>query len=1380
MATSNRDVKMTLSVDTLGEEGIKSLETEIRKLAKGAGEAAPEFERLADEVAQLSSQAGAVRGLEDLANEVERLGSEQQQAAAKAEELRTKLAQQRDTVTQAADRQRELAAALRDARNALTDTNADLQIARRGTDEAAKGTEAYERAITELIQRKAAEKKAVDDARAALTAANKELSEATAAQKRLTSQTESAEDALTKVGRAIEQQNKALAAGQDELRQYGLSTDDLATAQGELLQRLNASGTAARQQAEALRDAAETSARFAEIAQRNARIEAEAAAARVAAAQRDAEIDKQQEAILQQNLARREAVAQRRAALARETAAAEAAAAERAQAEDAARLREQYAAEEAASNRIIALKREAYARIAALARENAEKEAAAARQAAEALSNAFNTVGVRGAQAIQREIDEVRAAMELVRAKSGETGAAIAGAMRAGEERINALQRELRELTGQLTLADRAADLFRNSMGQIAVGNLIADGIASLVERVKELGRQFIAVNVQAETVSRALNAIYKDSQIAGQQFDFLRRTANNAGISISGIADSFVKFSAATQSSNIPLEQTNALFEAVARAGSTLGLSTERVQLALDALGQIASKGTVSMEELRQQLGDSLPGALSLTAKGLGITDAELIKLVESGRLASRDFFPALTKGLKDLQGTTDGLNQAWARFKNNLTLSAQEAGQAGGVDVLRGALAALNAVVTTLAGAFGALVSVFGLVGRAVGALSGALVTLTNPLSELNSIWNEFVRVNTLAGARIANSVGLLSDETRAIIEKNNALNQGNSVAQQVAQQQSALNELIRQSTANIAANDSGARAAAVAKALDANATLDLGAKYVQLGVAAAELQKQQESEIVVRGKAVKAAQEQGEALVQVAQLRNSEAATVSASLEANRLLVQAQADEARARQGLVEVLAVELAEKTRLAIAQDGNTEARKQELAAIEQKLGLARAEAESSQQELRNLQATASALRLKADVLRDNSLRVGEYRVALANANLELSRQAVQFAQGRISQEQYTKAVEAAARAAGLLKDAINDENRAAQAQIQIKAAQTQVRIAEINAKIEEARASEQIARLNGNEEAANRALTEQKRLGAEVARLSAQAKVEETNATIALLEKQLAEVEGSDDAAVAKRQEIELRILNERAKLAEAKAGEAVVRSLEAEYRAIITRNRAAAQSPRSAGGGGGGGGGGNPLVGGSGGRNDRLNQLFGIENNVGANGLVRDENGRTAEEVARLRQQGGPVDASYNFDVMRRLESGQGFTADELPALLNGLRVSQQNAALGNPGSVSLEGRQDDQRWIEVFRRAVEQAQADANRRGGPSNFGGRQLNPDGSFVNSGGQPLSGVGTGTGTRTITINLGGRSTQINVASDADASNLESIFRQLETAAGRGG
>ena len=165
------------------------------------------------------------------------------------------------------------------------------------------------------------------------------------------------------------------------------------------------------------------------------------------------------------------------------------------------------------------------------------------------------------------------------------TGGALAVAMTQGQTKVESLQREMRQLTGTMTTADKAANLLKNSMGQIAAGNVIADGIGYLINKVKELGLGFITTIADAEKLRRALNAIYKDSNLTAQQMEFLRSTAVGAGVAVGDLSAPFIKFAAATKSANIPLAETNALFAAVTRASGTLGLSGEQVGGMLEAL---------------------------------------------------------------------------------------------------------------------------------------------------------------------------------------------------------------------------------------------------------------------------------------------------------------------------------------------------------------------------------------------------------------------------------------------------------------------------------------------------------------------------------------------------------------------------------------------------------------------------------------------------------------------------------------------------------------------------------------------------------------------------------------------------------------------------
>lgn len=168
--------------------------------------------------------------------------------------------------------------------------------------------------------------------------------------------------------------------------------------------------------------------------------------------------------------------------------------------------------------------------------------------------------------------------------------------------------------------------------------------------------------------------------------------------------------------SANVPMAESNALFRAVTAASASLGLGAEATSGALNALGQMASKGTVSMEELRQQLGDRLPGALGLAAKGMGITEAQLIALVSSGGLATRDFIVPFTTALETMRGEVDGLTPAWGRFGTALTTIAQNAGDAGWVQILTVGLKGLAGVV-------GTVVMTFSLASEGVIFLSKAL---------------------------------------------------------------------------------------------------------------------------------------------------------------------------------------------------------------------------------------------------------------------------------------------------------------------------------------------------------------------------------------------------------------------------------------------------------------------------------------------------------------------------------------------------------------------------------------------------------------------------------------------------------------------------------
>jgi tape measure domain-containing protein len=178
-----------------------------------------------------------------------------------------------------------------------------------------------------------------------------------------------------------------------------------------------------------------------------------------------------------------------------------------------------------------------------------------------------------------------------------------------------------------------------------------------------------------------------------------LRRASEEYGVSLKSLTDNFGSFTAAATRANIPIAQQLGLFEQITKSSVALGLGNNDLKLIFNALSQTASKGVVSMEELRQQLGERLPTALAALSLGLGKTQKEVIDLVSSGSLSAQDFVPALTTGLAQLGSDID-LSGAASDFRTFQAQLEEFMRQLGDV-LLPGVIDALNILTKTMSNA-------------------------------------------------------------------------------------------------------------------------------------------------------------------------------------------------------------------------------------------------------------------------------------------------------------------------------------------------------------------------------------------------------------------------------------------------------------------------------------------------------------------------------------------------------------------------------------------------------------------------------------------------------------------------------------------------------
>ena len=100
-----------------------------------------------------------------------------------------------------------------------------------------------------------------------------------------------------------------------------------------------------------------------------------------------------------------------------------------------------------------------------------------------------------------------------------------------------------------------------------------------------------------------------------------------------------FTRLAASVIGAGGTLKDTEKAFKGVAAGIRGTGGSLQDLDSALTATAQVFSKGKVSAEELRQQIGERLPGAFTLFAQSLNMTPAELDKALEDGKVTLQDF---------------------------------------------------------------------------------------------------------------------------------------------------------------------------------------------------------------------------------------------------------------------------------------------------------------------------------------------------------------------------------------------------------------------------------------------------------------------------------------------------------------------------------------------------------------------------------------------------------------------------------------------------------------------------------------------------------------------------------------------------------------------
>ena len=242
------------------------------------------------------------------------------------------------------------------------------------------------------------------------------------------------------------------------------------------------------------------------------------------------------------------------------------------------------------------------------------------------------------------------------------------------------------------------------------LNNVLAGfSIGYISTRLAELGKSAVNTSMDFQALENRMNAAAGNKSVGADSLSYIRKEADRLGLSFKGTADSFAGFEAAALRSGLTLGQTKQIFSDISTAATSMQLPATNVELTFKALEQIAGKGTVSMEELRQQLGDHLPGAFEIAAKSMGMTTREFYNMVSEGKGLSSEFLPAFARALKEELGGSalDASTQLRASI-NRLNTDVMDSSNAwgeylqpsvqDGVEAFRGAAQASTKLANTL----------------------------------------------------------------------------------------------------------------------------------------------------------------------------------------------------------------------------------------------------------------------------------------------------------------------------------------------------------------------------------------------------------------------------------------------------------------------------------------------------------------------------------------------------------------------------------------------------------------------------------------------------------------------------------------------------------
>lgn len=302
-------------------------------------------------------------------------------------------------------------------------------------------------------------------------------------------------------------------------------------------------------------------------------------------------------------------------------------------------------------------------------------------------------------------MSQIRVELEL------KDGSFVSGMLRAGQsvdsfkKELSRLDAHFRGFKGQndfIRSATAATDKTR-SMGQVfrdtslAVGGLalaldaFMGGQNNFIGQITRVNAEMERLRYQMIGMSQAPGTVADAMKDAAENVEYLRDVVRTVPFSLNELASTFTKIKATG------IDPTKQAIGALTDGIAAMGGTDEHLHRVTLGITQMSGKSVIQMEEMRQQLGESMPNAMQLMARSMGVSVTQLTAAIGTGTLEAKSSLEAFYGELdRTYGGSAQRMMETFSgqvsQVKANFQLLATSKGMAGYFNAQKDAMKEFN----------------------------------------------------------------------------------------------------------------------------------------------------------------------------------------------------------------------------------------------------------------------------------------------------------------------------------------------------------------------------------------------------------------------------------------------------------------------------------------------------------------------------------------------------------------------------------------------------------------------------------------------------------------------------------------------------------------